>query len=235
MIEAHGTSWDQRQGPRSRFFFPKLPESWDCRSDEDGLGVVWPECRDAEKNTACAKMADAIVRQLSGGQDEPSRAWARHQVVAWTSTGDGDGKTDLLLLLAPRLAERIAGGVLAVDADPSQSDLTKRLDVPRGSNVSRPALIYPTNVDRLSVLPALRGVRSRTFDPSWIDELREAWPLTILDMNSLAAEEAATLANCCDAVYLVVRLGFTPRRDLSKAVRAVRRGGGRLLGCLAIV
>ena len=68
--------------------------------------AIWPENRDAETAAACAKMAEAMLRQLPC--DRP-------RVAAFTSPGDGDGKTSLLMALAPQLARRIAGGVLAVD------------------------------------------------------------------------------------------------------------------------
>ena len=61
----------------------------------------------------------------------------RPAVVALTSPGDGDGKTGLLLALAPQLAHRIAGGILVVDANFRKPDLTARLGAARRLVVGR--------------------------------------------------------------------------------------------------
>ena len=50
-------------------------------------------------------------------------------ILAFSSPGDGDGKTSLLLSLAPELAKRTAAGVLAVDASFRKPDLTARLAI----------------------------------------------------------------------------------------------------------
>jgi len=70
-------------------------------------------------------------------------------------------------------------------------------------------------------------------DPAWIEELREGWSLVLLDMASLAHAEVAPLLGHCDGTYLVVRLGYTPRRAVTEAARVIRTVGGRLLGCVA--
>ena len=135
-------------------------------------------------------MADGILRQLSAGADiRPLSSGAdisvcsldRPTVVALTSPGDGDGKTSLLLALAPQLARRIAGGILVVDANFRKPDLTVRLGVPAarrwgsscaatlGATVqpspqqaaARPSVVYPTNLQQLNVLPASGADRMR--------------------------------------------------------------------------
>ncbi len=187
--------------------------------------VVWPESHDAETAAACAKMAEAMLRQL------PSD---RSRVAAFTSPGDGDGKTSLLTALAPQLAQRIAGGVLAVDANFHKPSLAARVRMPMGQPADRSPLIYPTNLPRLSFLAASPERPSRGLDRSWIEELREAWSLVLLDMASLAHAEVAPLAEYCDGVYLVVRLGYTSRCAVAEAARVIRGAGGRLLGCAVV-
>ena len=74
------------------------------------------------------KLAEAIGRRLPA--DRPS-------VLALTSPGDGDGKTRVLTVLAPELARRTPGGVLAVDADFRKADLTGAADACREQNARR--------------------------------------------------------------------------------------------------
>ena len=205
-----------------RFAFPELPDLRERSPAPDSPKVVWPECNDTETARACAETADGILHQLS---------LERPTVAAFTSPGDGDGKTSLLIALAPQLAKRIAGGMLVVDANFCKPDLTARLNMPPGETPARPALIYPTNLPRLNVLPALRcrggsttatPTHSCTATPikpagPWIEELREGWSLVLLDTASLAHSEVTPLARCCDGVYLVVRLGHTTRRAVAEA------------------
>jgi polysaccharide biosynthesis transport protein len=246
--------------PPERFSFPAVPDSPDGPQAPEVPGVVWPECNDTETVWACAETADKILRQLSGRAEVPFDSLDRPAVVAITSPGDGDGKTSLLLNLAPHLARRMADGILAVDANFRKPDLTARLRLPADKTTTRPLLIYPTNLRRLNVLPASAGeslasgcgewaspscsgpttgkaARHTTMQTSlapWIEELREGWPLVLLDMCSLAHAEAAPLAGCCDGVYLAVRLGHTARRAVAQAARVLRASGARLLGCLVV-
>ena len=146
------------------------------RLPAEAEALVWPECHDARTASACAEIgrshATPVVRR--GNRDSiPVCSLDRPMVVALTSPGDGDGKTSLLLALAPQLAQRIAGGILVVDANFRKPDLTVRLGLPearRGGAVcaailggspqpeaARPPVIYPTNLPRLNVLPASAG------------------------------------------------------------------------------
>jgi Mrp family chromosome partitioning ATPase len=211
--------------PPKRFTFPELPEPQEPLPASQSPQVVWPEIRDAETAAACTQMAEGMLRQLPGG---------RSRVAAFTSPGDGDGKTSLLMALAPQLAKQITGGVLAVDANFHKPSLAARVRMPAGQPANRSLLIYPTNLPRLSFLPALPERPERCLDESWIEELREGWSLVLLDMASLAYAEVAPLAALCDGVYLVVRLGYTPRRAIADASRVIRGAGGRLLGCVAV-
>ena len=78
-----------------RFVFPELPETPESLPVERSPQVVWPKNHDAETAAACAKLSEAMLRQLP--PDRP-------RMVAFTSPGDGDGKTSLLMALAPQLA-----------------------------------------------------------------------------------------------------------------------------------
>lgn len=213
--------------PVERFAFPELPEVTESALPTDSAAVAWPKCNDAEMARACATTADGIFHQFL--LESPG-------VVLFTSPGDGDGKTSVLVALAPQLARRIDGSILVADANLRKPDLTSRLSLPAAEASGRSALIYPTNVPRLSVLPMRRpiGPQFQGFDRSWIEELREGWSLVLLDAASLTHTEVASMASCCDGVYLVVRLGYTPQRAVAEAARVIRSSGGRLLGCVVV-
>jgi Mrp family chromosome partitioning ATPase len=179
-------------------------------------------------------MADSLIHQLSGEDIATTSARREHRVVGLTSATEDDSKLELLLNLAPRLAERILGEILVVDAQMQKSELTKRLSGAKNASIGQKSLIYPTTCHRLNVLPMCQNPGGRKFDDSWMDELRERWFLTLLDMPSLENADAVALAGRCDGVYLAVRLGRTPRRSVVQASRAIQYAGGQLLGCLVI-
>ena len=79
-----------------------------------------------------------------------------------------------------------------------------------------------------------RQRQSRGADADWIAGMRASWPLTILDMASLAHRETAPLLRYCDGVCLVVRLGYTPRRAVQQAARIISLWGGHFLGCVVV-
>jgi Mrp family chromosome partitioning ATPase len=234
----HPSSFILHPFPVERFTFPAVPEPPEGAPIVESPKVVWPECHDTKMASAYAETADRILRRLSDGADNnPFCASDRPTVMAISSPGDGDGKTSLLVGLAPHLAKRMAGGILVVDANFRKPDLTTRLNVSADKTAARPPSIYPTNLPQLNFLPA-PALRMTDVDlpilASWIDDLREGWPLVLLDAPSLAYAEAARLAGCCDGVYLAVRLGHTSRRAVAEAARVIRAVGGRLLGCVVI-
>lgn len=218
-------------GIERRFAFPELrgPPA-DSAVGGDGPRVVWPECERPETARACAEVAQAIRWRLSA---------ERPAALAITSPAAGDGKTSLVVALAPELARRTPGGVLVVDADYCGSGLTTRLAWAGSGMPAGSAFVWPTSVAGLSVLPMpprpqSRGVDPRWHNPAWIAELRERWPLVLVECASLEHAETALILKHCDGVCVVVRLGHTARRAVVEAGRAIRAGGGRLLGCVAV-
>jgi Mrp family chromosome partitioning ATPase len=215
--------------PIPRFAFPAVPEPCDCPPTPEASQIVWPKCDNTEMARASAETAEGILRQL------PLR---RPTVVALTSPGDGDGKTSLLVALAPQLAKRIAGGVLVVDANFQRPTLTSQLNLSVSESDTGQLLIYPTNLQRLSVLPAPPNIPPQPLaahlSPHQIEELREGWSLVLLDTASLTHPEVAPLARCCDGVYLVARLGHTSQRAVRQSARVIHAAGSRLLGCVVV-
>ncbi len=178
--------------------------------------LVWPECL-AEHAPFHAKTAAAILHQLSRGT-APSDCFARRPtVVAVTSPGDGDGKTSTIVGLAPQLMQKLATALLVVDACRRKADLTEQFGLPTGQDAaSGPAVIFSTCFPGLNVLPASCCLQG----PSWMDDLRQTWPLVLLDTPSLSHPETGSLVCGCDGVYLVVRLGHTPRHHRASSKRS---------------
>jgi Mrp family chromosome partitioning ATPase len=197
----------------------------DTKTEVVSPQAIWPKCDCTETVAAGVDMARAVSRQLSSN---------RSSILAITSPSDDDGKTTLVEVLAPELAKLSVGGVLAVDANFRGAGLTARLTIPAAGDVTGSSLIYPTDLAGLNVLPMSRRRACRAADAAWIEELRESWPLVLLDMPSLEHAEAASMLPPCDGVYLVVRLGHTPRRAVAEAARVIALCGGRLLGCVAV-
>ncbi len=195
-----------------------------------GQPLAWPEGTSVHE-PCYAKTADAILHQLSRGADLSDCFLHRPTVIAFTSPGDGDGKTSVLAGLAPQLAQKITASLLVVDANERKPDLSETLGLPSWQDADTgPALIYPTSVLGLNFLPASSCWKGL----SWIDDLRQTWPLVLIDTPSLANPDVGPLTRCCDGVYLVVRLGRTPRIAVRQATRAISDAGGRLLGSVVI-
>jgi Mrp family chromosome partitioning ATPase len=207
-----------------KFTFPAIGAQQADGALDELPYAIWPKCDCTEAVQAGAKLAKSVRGRLPS--DRPS-------VVAFTSPGDGDGKTTLVQVLAPELAKRTLGGALAVDADFRKSDLTSRLGI-AARNPAGSSLIYPTDLPGLNVLPMSRQRQSRGADAGWINAMRERWPLAILDMASLEHAETAPLLRHCDGVCLVVRLGHTSRRAVKEAARLISICSGQFLGCVVV-
>lgn len=187
--------------------------------------AIWPTCDCTESVQAGVKLAAAVVRRLP--VDRPS-------VLALTSPGDGDGKTSLMAVLAPELAKQTSSSVLAVDADFRKASLTSQLTISAGRTAHGASVIYPTDRAGLSVLPMSHHRECRGADADWIEEMRDSWPLVLLDMASLRYGETSPVLRHCDSVCLVVRVGYTARRAVAEAARVISACGGRLLGCVVV-
>ncbi|NLF07796.1 MAG: CpsD/CapB family tyrosine-protein kinase [Pirellulaceae bacterium] len=187
--------------------------------------AVWPTCERPETVRACAQTAEAIYRRVDSN---------RSAILALTSPDDGDGKTDLMLGLAPELA-KLAGDTLAVDADYAKPDLSLRLILPIcDASTGIYSLIYPTNRTDLNVLPHWSGGSASNWSREWFEDLRDRWNLVLFDAPSLERAEPSPLMRYCDGVYLVVRLGYTPRRAAAESARAIHARGSRMLGSIVI-
>jgi Mrp family chromosome partitioning ATPase len=213
----------QRQPPNAspaklHYAFPMLPPP-----RRESPKVCWPMCPDTEEADAYAIAADRIADKLSKNLPE---------VLAFTSPCDGDGKTSVLLGIAPELAKVTGRNILVVDANFHKPDLVARLTLPANRMTIGSPLIFPTNHHGLNVL--LPSSQWQGLDFAWLERFRENWPLVLVDLPSLEHAEATALLRHCSGVYMTVRLGHTPRHAISEAARLIPNHGGRLLGCLVI-
>lgn len=186
-----------------------------------------------------AELADKILGQLIAG---------RAAAVLFTSAEDDEGATGTLARLAPALAERFPGEVLAVDANPHRPGLAAQFglepleetpDAWAGADAWQ-SLVRLAGIPRLSVLSG--GKSSTAIDtgpiaPDWGSVLRATvrhYGLVLVDGASAAHPDAMRIACCCEATYLIVRLGRTSVRSARRAARTIQQGRGRLMGCIVI-
>lgn len=184
------------------------------------------------------ELADNILAQLTLG---------RPVVLAFTSSGDGHGKTAVLTRLAPALAQRVAGGVLLLDANFRNPDLGVAFglnsggrlpDVLRGKTTWTEA-VRPTPTSRLSLLAgghlSEKALASESFDlESLLRDIKRHYRLVLVDVASLAHGEVAPILGCCEGTYLVEQVGRSHPRAVRQAARLIEKSHGCLLGCVAV-
>jgi Mrp family chromosome partitioning ATPase len=212
------------------------PQQLESPRPSEPTNVCWPHR--CESSASYERLAARLLSQQVAG---------RPATLLFTSPGDSDGKTELLIALAPMLAARAQRRVLVVDADFRKSDLTNRLAtcneglaglLSGSSTIAEVAC--PTTTAQLSMLPhgdhfsLEEGGTQLSHWEAVLDDLKCCYPLVLLDAPSLAHAHVATMGSCCDGVCLVVRLGQTSRRAVREAIQVIEASGGRLLGCIAI-
>ncbi len=201
--------------------------------------IHWPLLPTEEHVRAYGELADAILAKSS------PEGWG---TLMFTSPGDGEGTTGVLVPLAASLVERLGGGLLAVDGNLRTPALANRLGVQSESGLADVLLgtsswdrvVRSTVVPGLDVLPgvkfsALGGRLPHELNLDLLlEELCSEYRLVLLDTASLAHREVAPMARHCDGAYLVVRLRHTARRAMGEAVRAIESCRGRVLGSVVI-
>lgn len=183
------------------------------------------------------QMAANILAQLPAG---------RSAAVLFTSPAGECTTTRTVAPLAAILGETVRGGVLAVDARCGAAELAASFGVSARRGLREVLegtarwqdVVRATPISNLHVLPGSEGAGAAHSPQSGVlaamlDQARRQYRLVLIDADSLDRPEASALARLCDGVYLVVRLGRTPRRAVLEAMDAARRVGGRVLGCVA--
>jgi Mrp family chromosome partitioning ATPase len=168
------------------------------------------------------------------------------RTLLFVGIGDQSATHSALLHTAAILAEE-GGRVLLIDGDLAQRSLTLELEAVQqaglsnliSANVSTASdLILATAFQRLAFLPA--GTQRPAVLPTAGDrltrvlgELTGSYDLLLIDGGRSNDAAAHVLARLADATYVVVQLGTVEASAAQAALRDLRSGGARVLGCVA--
>ena len=187
--------------------------------------------------TALAEEFRLVKRQLlTTAADIEKRDPQAARMVLVCSAQPGDGKTFCAINLALSLAAERDLQILLVDADFPKPDILDRLGLPAGQGlldalgdpaIDVEALVIPTDVPQLSVLPAGKRTHADTellrsdHAQDVMERLLTADPDRIIIFDSppaLAASPASVLASLVGQTVLVVRADRSSESDLREAV-----------------
>jgi capsular exopolysaccharide synthesis family protein len=164
-----------------------------------------------------------------------------------TSPTPGDGKTTSAVNLAIAMAHA-SRRTLLLDADFRKSSARsvfgftdkKGLMAVMEGRTNWPDAVHPTQIRGLDVLPcgsttmdASELVASAEFG-SLLEELSGQYDCVVVDSPPvLRVADARVLGGLCDATLLVLRRGYSDRRDGQRAIEAITTMGARVLGLVA--
>ena len=188
--------------------------------------------------TALAEEFRLVKRQLlTTAADIEKRDPQAARMVLVCSAQPGDGKTFCAINLALSLAAERDLQILLVDADFPKPDILDRLGIAASGQglldalgdpaIDVEALVIPTDVPQLSVLPAGKRTNADTellrsdHAQDVLERLLSADPDRIVIFDSppaLAASPAAVLASLVGQTVLVVRADRSSESDLREAV-----------------
>ena len=198
----------------------------------------------AEKTPAeFSHLYAALERQAAGLGDvtllsNETLGAASPYVLGITSAVAGEGKTTVALHLAMTIARDTFKKVCLLDMSLSSSDLAARLGVPAtGEGVvavlEESGTVVPTlqlsGCDNLVIIPAGKApvnaaklARSPRVE-QLIVSARFAFDVIIIDLPSVASDNALPLARSVDGLVMVVRAGATPQDVVSRALDMLGR------------
>lgn len=179
-----------------------------------------------------------IKRRLLANMSDASLVFdAPSNLIMVTSSLPGEGKTYTSVNLALSIAMEMDRTVLAVDTDVIKQDMTRIMnasgrpglfDYLSRDDVSLPQVIFPTNIPKLSVIPA-GTIRSTITERLASDamrrltlELSQRYADRIILFDSppvLATTGATALAPYIGQIVLVVEAGRTSTDDLRHALQ----------------
>jgi len=188
--------------------------------------------------TALAEEFRLVKRQLlTAAADIEKRDPQAARMVLVCSAQPGDGKTFCAINLALSLAAERDLHILLVDADFPKPDILDRLGIAAAGQglldalgdpaIDVEALVIPTDVPQLSVLPAGKRTHADTellrsdHAQDVMERLLSADPDRIVIFDSppaLAASPASVLASLVGQTVLVVRADRSSESDLREAV-----------------
>jgi protein-tyrosine kinase len=233
----------ERAAPRTppRAPEPPAPQAPPLQLDLDALrerGFATPD----GANAAASGEFRVIKRPLIAnafGPDASGRPNARRVMV--TSSLPGEGKSHCAINLALSIAAERDHQVLLVDADVAKPSIARHLGVQMGAGLmdwlldggpDLGALVRPTSVDRLSILPAGRRDEQATellasaAMGRLLEALAERYPDRIVVFDSpplMVTTEARVLASYMGQVVMVVEAGRTPRVVVDEALGMLPR------------
>ncbi len=198
----------------------------------------------AEKTpTEFSHLYAALERQAAGLGDvtllsHETLGAASPYVLGITSAVAGEGKTTVALHLAMTIARDTFKKVCLLDMSLGGSDLAARLGVPAtGEGVvavlEDSGTVVPTlqlsGCDNLVIIPAGKAptnaaklARSPRVE-QLIVSARFAFDVVIIDLPSVASDNALPLARSVDGLVMVVRAGATPQDVVSRALDMLGR------------
>ena len=160
--------------------------------------------------------------------------------VMVTSAFPGEGKSFCAINLAMSIAAERDFKVLLVDADVARPSILRELGMPESqaglmdllvdNNQELSQLVVPTNVEKLSILPAGRRHRQATeFLASasmsrLLEQISARYPDRIIIFDSpplLVTTESRVLATYMGQVVVVVEAGRTPRESVNEALSTI--------------
>lgn len=163
-----------------------------------------------------------------------------------TSALPGEGKSFCAINLAMSIAAERDHGVILVDADVARPSLPRELGIEVHAGLmdwlvdgapDLSQLVLPTNVDKLSILPAGRQHDQATellaseSMGRLLAQLSERFPDRILIFDSpplLVTTEARVLATYMGQIVMVVESGKTPRSVVAEALETI--GSSEIVG-----
>lgn len=217
------------------------PESEPTDEPVEGLSSTEPSVEPMESERSehrCRELADNLLDRL-GPSHEGVLLFAGPRAQAQDA--------EPIVALATSLAEQTGGEVLLVDCDAHHPALSASLsghgetgwaEVLSGS-VNWSDAICASGVKGLSLLSAGHVSADAPYREAAVDadglvrELRREYALVLLLVPQPSDPGLASLVSSVDGVCLVVQLGRTPQRDARRALDAVGRQGGTVLGCIA--
>lgn len=157
-------------------------------------------------------------------------------VLAITSPGAAEGKTNTAINLAASLAMEVDYTVLLVDANLRHPSVHEQLQLPHGKGLSEyllddepveNLLIHPAEIDHLTILPGGRPLMNSSEmlnSPKMtrlVEEMKNRYPsrIVIFDLPPvLNAADALSFSPYVDAALLVIEEGKTKKQDVEHAV-----------------
>jgi len=225
--------------PRAAAPAPRRPVLAMARLEEAGLAFTLAGSARSKVMEELALIQHPLLRAIAPGPGEARAAAARRQVIMVTSARRGEGKSFTSLNLAASIAATTAQQVVLVDVDGGASSLSRRLGVmtERGllSLAAEPgqpkeALLLPTAIERLSVLPHGWLMTGRSRPPAAdalsaaIRALAVALPAHVLILDTppaLSTSDAQALASVVGQVVVVVGAESTQRDEVEAALDLV--------------